>query len=106
MYLKSLSLVTYKVPHAPMVVAEGPKCFEFNTSTLLEKALPTQIKFQQDFAYLLFILFGVQLDTSLFISSLFLVLSFILYLRKAERVYMFGKFHFPDVACHGNCYSS
>ena len=106
MYLKSLSLVTYKVPHAPMVVDEGLKFFEFNTSTLLEKAFPTQIKFQQAFAYLLFILFGVQLDTSLFISSFFLVLSFILYLRKAKRVYMFGKFHFPDVACHGNCYSS
>ena len=92
-----------------MAVAEGPKFFEFNTSTLLEKALkalPTQIKFQHAFAFLLFILFGVQLDTSLFISSLFLVLSFILYLRKAKRVYMSGKFHFPDVACHGNCCSS
>ena len=104
MYLKSLSLVTYKVPPTPMPrwLAEQQKNFEFNTSTLLEKALPTQIKFQQAFAYLLFILFGVQLDTSLFISSLFLVLSFILYLRKAKRVYMFGKFHFPDGACHGN----
>ena len=80
MYLKSLSLVKCKVPHAPMVVAEGPKFFEFNTSTLLEKALKallTQIKFQQAFAFLLFILFRVQLDTSLFISSLFL--SFKLY---------------------------
>ena len=92
-----------------MVVAEGPKFFEFNTSTLLEKALkvlPTQVKSEQAFAFLLFILFGVQLDTSLFMSSLFLVLSFILYLRKTKRVYMFGKFHFHDVACHGNCYSS
>ena len=109
MYLKSLTLVTCKVPHVPMVVAEGPKFFEFNTSTLLEKALkalPTQIKSEQAFAFLLFILFGVQLDTSLFMSSLFLVLSFILYLRKTKRVYMFGKFDFPDVACHGNCYSS
>ena len=42
-------LVTCKVPHAPMVVAEGPNFFEFNISTLLKKALqalPTQIKFQ------------------------------------------------------------
>ena len=109
MYLKLLSLVTCKVPHAVMVVAEGPKFFEFNTSTLLEKALkalPTQIKFEQAFAFLLFILFGVQLDISLFISSLSLVLSFILYLGKTKRVCMFGKFHFPNVACHGNCYSS
>ena len=105
MYLKSLSLVTCKVPHALMVVAEGPKFFEFNTSTLLEKALmalPTQIKFEQAFAFLLFILFGMQLDTSLFISSLFLVLSFILYLGKTKRVCMFGKFHFLDVACCNN----
>ena len=44
--------------------------------------------------------FGVQLNTSLFISSLFLVLCFILYLIKAKGVYMFGKFNFPVVACY------
>ena len=40
------------------------------------------------------------------ISFLFLVLCFILYLIKAKIVYMFRKFHFPDEACHSNCYSS
>ena len=44
--------------------------------------------------------FGVQLDTSLLISSLFLVLCFILYLIKPKGVYMFGKFNSPVVACY------
>ena len=45
--------------------------------------------------------FEVQLDTPLFISSLVLVLCFILYLIKAKRVYRFGKLHFPVVvACY------
>ena len=92
MYLKSLSLVTCRVPHAPIVTAERPTLFEFNTSTLLEKALqalPSQIKLDQTFAFLLFIFRGVQLDSSLYISFLFLVLCFILCLIKAKRVYMF-----------------
>ena len=84
--------MTCKVPHAPLVTAKRPTFFEFNTSTLLEKtlqALPSQIKLDQTFAFLLFIFRGVQLDSSLYISFLFLVLCFILCLIKAKRVYMF-----------------
>ena len=51
-----------------MVGAERQKFFEFNTSTLLERApktTPSQFQLEQTFALLLFILFGVPLDTSL-----------------------------------------
>ena len=44
-----------------MVVAEGSKNFEFNTSTLLKKALkalPSHFKFEQTFVFLCFIFWG------------------------------------------------
>ena len=43
-----------------MMGTEGPKMFEFNTSTVLEKALkalPSHFKFEQTFVFLLFIFF-------------------------------------------------
>ena len=49
------------LPLFPHGGAEGPKTFEFNTSTLLEKALralPIRLKFEQTFIFMLFIFFG------------------------------------------------
>ena len=39
LYLKSHDLVSHEATPSLMVVAEWPKNFEFNTSSLMEKAL-------------------------------------------------------------------
>ena len=82
MYLKSLSLVTCKVPHASMVVAEGTKFFEFNISALLEKALKalsTQIEFEQAFAFCPFAFYSFQGAAGYIIVHFIPCFSFMLY---------------------------
>ena len=58
LYLKSLVLVLHEAPHLPMVGAVGLKMFEFNTCTLLEKALqtlPSHFKFILSFFFFIFL---------------------------------------------------
>ena len=102
--------------------AERPsKTFEFKLLEKALKVLPSHFKVEQNFIFCFLFFWGTRVwvpvplsryqsptgyVTVYINSSLFLVRCFILYLIKAKRVYMFGKFHFPNVACHGNCYSS
>ena len=58
---KSIVFFFFSFTRIPqMMGTEGPKMFEFNTSTVLEKALkalPSHFKFEQTFVFLLFIFF-------------------------------------------------
>ena len=61
LYLKSLILVSYEVPSSLHGGAEELKMFKSNTSTLLEKALktlPSHLKFEQAFIFLLSIFYA------------------------------------------------
>ena len=68
LYLKSLILVSYEVPSSLHGGAEELKMFKSNTSTLLEKALktlPSHLKFEKAFIFLLSIFMHLSLGTDI-----------------------------------------